>query len=107
MDLGESTVVEKVVIYNSNHCCEVYTDCCNGRLSNSIVTLHNAADSIIASYRIGDASQRDVISIDVMWPSSLGPILDVWEFSIHQSRELFFDVCDMQIQSVKPKVTEK
>ena len=59
MDLGHSYPVKKVVIYNRND-----TVWSRGRLSNSIVTFHDADNTIMASYRIGDASQLDVIDIE-------------------------------------------
>jgi hypothetical protein len=73
VDLGQSTAVKKVVIYNRNDCTG-----CQRRLSNSNVTLRDANDNVLASYRIGDASLLNEIEIDAYMFSSIS---DTWKFN--------------------------
>jgi hypothetical protein len=57
VDLRQSYSVKKVVIYNR-------IDCCRDRILNSIVTLRDVSNKVLASYKIGDASRTDVIDIE-------------------------------------------
>ena len=64
MDLGQSTAVKEIVIYNMNNC--LFPTICRMQLSNSIVTLRDASDNIVASYNIGDASQLNQIVVSAV-----------------------------------------
>ena len=68
-------MVKKVVIYN-------WVDCCRERILNSVVTLCNGSNNVLASYKIGDTSKLDVIDIEafkfkypaIQWKVSEGNI---------------------------------
>jgi hypothetical protein len=68
VDLGQSTAVKKVVIYNRNDCLvSAESSGCRRRLSNSIVTLRDANDNVLESYRIGDVTDKN--EIEIVWSS--------------------------------------
>ena len=99
--MGQSTVVEKVVIYNGDICCLVYTDCCNGRLSNSIVTLRDGADNVVYSYRIGDASQLDKIDIEISMVIKVKIQLEGTNY-LHMREVQVFDYTGVNVAQNKP-----
>jgi hypothetical protein len=81
VDLGQSTAVKKVIIYNGNP---------NNwfRLSFSSVTLRDDANNILAVYEIGDASQLS--QIDINAPGGFGT--DAPKFTSTYSRDLSYGV---------------
>ena len=80
MDLGQSTAVKKVIIFNRLNQFP--------RLSDSTVTLRDDANNILAVYEIGDASQLS--QVDINAPGGFGT--DAPKFTSTYSRDLSYGV---------------
>ena len=69
MDLQSEISLKEVIIYNR-------VDCCKERLSNTTVSLFDESDSVVGTFRIADASDKDKIVVDLSSfavPTSLSP----------------------------------
>ena len=57
MDLQSGISLQKVRIYNRGNCCK-------DRLSDTTVSLLNESGNLVGTFRIGDASNKDMIEIN-------------------------------------------
>ena len=107
MDLTQDVVVHKVIINNRNDCEQNIDSRCRKRLSDSVVTLRDDTNNIVAIYYIDDASSLDEIEIGMSdftsWVQSLpySGLMYQWKFNEGKIESALCEGMVMEIDSTE------